>query len=192
MYDYDTPGDPARVAWETEELFVEHRESLMRYVRYRLSDFSMAEDIAQECFIRFFQARCQQEIIEQPKAWLFRVARNLVIDHGRTNKLELLGDDEWRIIEADLIAQDSEADYRLRVSSLPWHLLTPIEMECLRLRAEGLKFREVAEVLNITISTVASYVARAVNKLRETQVGHARKSACETPHYRRATAIRDE
>ncbi len=190
MYDYDTSGDPARVAWETEELFVEHRESLMRYLRYHLSDFAAAEDIAQECFIRFFQARRQQEIIEQPKAWLFRVAHNLVIDHGRTKKLDLVSDDEWRMIEAGLATQDTESEYRLRVSSLPWHTLTSTEMECLRLRAEGLKFREIAGVLDITISTVASYVARAVNKLRETQVGRASKDPSETPQYGRVTAIR--
>ncbi len=192
MYDSDTSGDPARVAWETEELFVEHRESLMRYVRYRLSDFAAAEDIAQECFIRYFQARRRQEVIEQPKAWLFRVAHNLVIDHGRTQKLDFLGDDEWRTIEAGLAAQDTEVDYRLRISSLPWHVLTPTEMECLQLRAEGLKFREVAEVLDITISTAASYVARAVNKLRETQVGQTNKDACETPQHGRITAVRGQ
>ena len=190
MYDYDTSGDPARVAWETEELFVEHRASLMRYLRYRLGDFATAEDIAQECFIRFFQARCKQEVIEQPKAWLFRVAHNLVIDHGRTKKLDLVGDDEWRLIEAGLAAQDMESEYRLRISSLPWHTLTSTEMECLRLRAEGLKFREIAAVLDITISTAASYVARAVNKLRETQVGRASKDASETSQYGRITAVR--
>lgn len=190
MYDYDTSGDPARVAWETEELFVEHRESLMRYLRYRLNDFAAAEDIAQECFIRFFQARCRQEVIEQPKAWLFRVAHNLVIDHGRAKKPELVGDDEWKMIEAGAAAQDMESEYRLRVSSLPWHKLTPTEMECLRLRAEGLKFREISGVLDITISTVASYLARAVNKLREPQVERTNKDAGETPEYGRVTAVR--
>ena len=190
MYDHDTSGDPARVAWETEELFVEHRESLMRYLRYRLNDFAAAEDIAQECFIRFFQARCQQEVIEQPKAWLFRVAHNLVIDHGRVKKLDLVGDDEWRMIEAGVAAQDTQFDYRLQVSSLPWHKLTPTEMECLRLRAEGLKFREIAEVLDITISTVASYLARAVKKLREPQAAQTSKNAGETPEYGRVAALR--
>lgn len=190
MYGHDISGDSSHAAWETEELFVEYRESLMRYLRYHLHDSSMAEDIAQECFIRFFQARCRQEVIDRPKAWLFRVAHNLMIDYGRKKKPELLGDDEWRMVETGVAFQEPETEHLLQIASLPWHKLTHTEMECLRLRAEGLKFREVAEVLDITISTVASYVARAVNKLRETRIGEASKDACETPRYGRTTAIR--
>ena len=192
MHDYGTYSGSDRAAWETEELFAEHRDSLMRYLRYHLRDSSSAEDIAQESFIRFFQARSQEEVIEQPKAWLFRVAHNLVIDYGRKKKPDLLDEDGWRTIEASLASRETDAEQRLQVSSLPWHKLTPTEMECLRLRAEGLKFREVAEVLDITISTVASYVARAVNKLRETPIGSASKDTGETPQHGRTTTLRGE
>ncbi len=190
LHNDGTSSGPDRAAWETEELFAEHRESLMRYLRYHLRDSSGAEDIAQESFIRFFQARSQDEVIEQPKAWLFRVAHNLVIDYGRKKKPDLLDEDGWRIIEANLAARNLVTENQVQIMSLPWHKLTPTELECLRLRAEGLKFREVAEVMDITISTVASYVARAVNKLRETQEGNASKETGETPQHGRTTAIR--
>ena len=185
MRDFGTSGAPDRAAWETEELFAECHDSLMRYVRYHLWDASAAEDITQESFIRFFQARSREEEIDQPKAWLFRVAHNLVIDHGRKKKPDLLDEDGWRTIEAKLVAQETVTQLRMDLAGLPWHKLTPTEMECLRLRAEGLKFREVAEVLDITISTVSSYVARAVNKLRE-----ASTDPGETPQHRRTAAVR--
>ena len=83
-------GDTRNAAAETEELFSQVRGALMRYLRHHLDDASAAEDIAQEGFIRFYQARSQGEVITQPKAWLFRVAHNLLIDYGRKKRPDLL------------------------------------------------------------------------------------------------------
>ena len=78
---------------ETEKVFAECRESLIRYLRYHMDDSSEAEDIAQEAFIRFYELRVKKEKILQPRAWLFRVAHNLMIDRGRKKKPELLDDE---------------------------------------------------------------------------------------------------
>ena len=165
-------GKDGGAAWETEDLFAENRDSLIRYVRHHLDDGSAAEDIAQESFIRFFQARSQGEEIAQPRAWLFRVAHNLLIDYGRKKRPDLLDEDGWLRVEGQIAGSagvDPEA--RAHVSQLPWYKLTKLEMECLRLRSEGLKFREVGEVLGLSISTVTSYIARAVHKLKDTEPG---------------------
>ena len=184
-------GSDSGAAWETEELFAENRDSLMRYLRHHLDDASLAEDVLQETFIRFFQARSQGEEITQPKAWLFRVGHNLAIDHGRKKKPDLLDDEAWIKLEGQMQGNSGAAvvEARTHVSQLPWHKLTPAELECLRLRSEGLKFREVAEVLGLTISTVASYVTRAINKLKETDEGKADRSS-EASERRRVTPIR--
>ncbi len=179
----DRFGQDSNAAWETEELFAENRDSLVRYLRHHLDDLSAADDIAQESFIRFFQCRSQGEQIAQPKAWLFRVAHNLLVDYGRKRRPDLLDDDGWLRVESQMTRSSGSMEARAQVSQLPWHRLTAVEMECLQLRAEGLKFREVGEVLGITISTVASYVARAVKKLQET-------SEREASHDRRTAAPR--
>ncbi len=57
-------------------------------------------------------------------------------------------------------------DRAAEVALLPWHRLTAMESECLRLRVEGLKLREIGEVLDVSISTVVSYMSRALTKLR--------------------------
>ncbi|MBI1356497.1 MAG: sigma-70 family RNA polymerase sigma factor [Acidobacteria bacterium] len=160
-------GHNSGAAWETEELFAEHRDSLMRYLRRHLDDQSVAEDILQECFIRFFQTRSRGEEIDQPRAWLFRVSHNLLIDHGRKSRPDLLDEEGWERLEGQMAGGNQGLEARLQLSSLPWDRLTELELECLRLRSEGLKFREVGEVLGLTISTVASYIARAVKKLQE-------------------------
>lgn len=164
-------GADSSAAWETEELFAENRDGLMRYLRHHLDDVSAAEDIAQESFIRYFQARGRGEEISQARAWLFRVAHNLVVDHGRKKRPDLLDEESWLKMESRTGPGPNGLDARVEVSRLPWHRLTETELECLRLRSEGLKFREVGEVLGLSISTVASYIGRAVKKLKETGTG---------------------
>jgi len=181
-----TFGKGSSAAWETEELFAENRDGLVRYLRHHLDDASAAEDLAQECFVRFFQARTRDEEISQARAWLFRVAHNLVIDYGRKKRPDLLDDDAWRkLMERTANGAIEQLEARTEVSHLPWHRLTELELECLRLRSEGLKFREVGQVLGISISTVASYVARAVKKLQGTETGDR-----EAPKHGRTAAPR--
>lgn len=178
-------GKPNPAACETELLFEQCRESLIRYLRYHLHDRSEAEDIAQESFIRYFQARCQTEKISQPRAWLFRVAHNLLIDHARRKKAELLDQDGWKGLEARLISLPDGMETGVYISQLPWQTLSPVERETLRLRTEGLKFREIAEVLDLSISTVVSYISRAVKKLRTTEV----EERATSKHRRTAAAV---
>jgi RNA polymerase sigma-70 factor (ECF subfamily) len=160
-------GKQADAAWETEELFAGNRDGLIRYLRRNLDDLSAAEDIAQESFIRFFQARSQGEEIDQPRAWLFRVAHNLLVDFGRKKRPDLLDEDGWLRLEGESASSSRGMEARAEIATLPWYKLTNTEMQCLRLRSEGLKFREIGEVLGLSISTVTSYIARAVHKLQD-------------------------
>lgn len=170
--------------WETEQLFERHSLGLMRYLRSGVRNITDIEDIAQETFVRYFQERCNGASIDNPKGWLYRVGRHLALDHAKKARPVLLDESGWRAIEAEHAykpASDSDA----AVSSLPWHLLSETEKECLLLRAEGFKFREIAEVLDVSISTVASYVARAIKKLRQSA-----SKPSETPDDRRAPSLR--
>ncbi len=173
--------------WETEQLFTEHSSNLMRYVCNRVRNITDIEDIAQETFIRYFRARCNGESIENPKGWLYRVARRLALDQIKKSKPVLLDEAGWRAVEADHFQMPAEGTggRSLRSSDLAWHLLTDAERDCLQLRAEGLTFREVGEVLDVSISTAASYVARAIKKLRRSVT-----EPSETPDNRRAPSLR--
>ena len=161
---------------ETETVFASYRESLIRYLRYQMADNSEAEDIAQEAFVRYYESRVRREEILQPRAWLFRVAHNLMIDRGRKKKPELLDDEAWLNMERRLASPSAPADAKVYVSQLPWHRLSQMELECMRLRTEGLKLREIGEVLGLAISSVVSYLARATKKLGATEVGENKAS----------------
>ena len=176
-----------QAACETEQLFKKHSPGLMSYLRSGVRNITDIEDIAQETFIRYFQTRSSGESIGNPKGWLYRVGRRLALDQAKKSKPVLLDDAGWRKAEAERayhVPLDTN-ERSLRAPGLPWHLLSDSEKECLLLRAEGLTFREIAEVLDVSISTVASYVARAIKKLRRAVATNS-----ETPVPRRTTALR--
>jgi RNA polymerase sigma factor (sigma-70 family) len=97
-----------------------------------------------------------------------------MVDYGRKKRPDLLDDDGWSRVEGQLAGSAAAAESRIEIASLAWERLTATELECLRLRSEGLKFREIGEVLGLTISTVASYVARAIKKLQHAPEPQAR------------------
>lgn len=92
------------------------RSRLGGFIRRRVADAGEAEDILQEVFYEFVQAYRLPEPIEQVSAWLFRVARNRIIDRFRKKKEEPLpesrdaedldgADHAWRL---DLLLPASE------------------------------------------------------------------------------------
>ena len=85
---------------------VRERSKLASFIRRRVRDPSDAEDILQDVFHEFVQAYRLPEPIEQASAWLFRVARNRIIDRlrkkGDRPAADMIGDSE-----------DAESEYRL-------------------------------------------------------------------------------
>lgn len=68
-----------------EELIEAHQAELFRYLRFIGADYSVAEDLLQETFLRAFRAKVAPEIHEHGarRAWLRRIAHNLFIDYCR-------------------------------------------------------------------------------------------------------------
>ena len=70
---------------------------LRNYIRKQVADFGAAEDILQEVFMELVEAYRLVKPIEQVSAWLFRVAKNRIIDRFRGRKLESLNRSQiWR------------------------------------------------------------------------------------------------
>ncbi|MFC9257084.1 sigma factor [Amycolatopsis thailandensis] len=86
-------------------LHAEHRVHLLRFTRGLLpTDPHRAEDVVQECLFRAW--RNSETLIEKripPRPWLFRVARNLVVDWARRDKARpvVFGDDDFDLLPGD-------------------------------------------------------------------------------------------
>lgn len=141
---------------------------LHRYLTRLTGDPALAEDLAQECFLKLFEERTRGRDVQRWRSWLFQVGHNLAVDH-----LRRLGHEEWRgdvalgreadrtpSVESRLLA--AERLHKVRQALI---LLSPQERQALELRAEGLRFREVAEAMGLQVSTVATFLSRAINKI---------------------------
>lgn len=152
------------------EVYAELRMPVERYLSGILHDAAAAEDLTQETFLRLFQELRKGTPIRHLKGWVFRVAYNLAIDYRKKNAgAESLGDVHRDTISAPGPGNEerlgSQQRYAAVLAALP--LLSAREQECLSLRAEGLTYREIGEVLGITASSVAVFLARGVQKINQ-------------------------
>lgn len=160
-------GNNAALRREVTEAFTALREPIFRYVFSVAANAADAEDITQEVFLRLFAERHRGKNIADVRAWVFRVAHNLVIDRFRSDggtwvQLEHAPDPPAAVPNAleNLIEGERRRKLRLTLSRLSMQ-----ERQCLELRIEGLRYREIAEVLGTRISSVQSYLVRAVQKV---------------------------
>ncbi|MDR2757634.1 MAG: RNA polymerase sigma factor, partial [Planctomycetaceae bacterium] len=139
-------------------------ESIRRYAVRLLSDADAANDVAQEVFLRFRQ---HQNTIEQPRAWAYQTARNLVIDRFRQTKTTVLPETlpaEAGLFNPVLLTEKKE---EIEMIQQKINCLSVRHREVLRLKfQEGLKYTEIADVIGEPVTTVAWLIHEAVTLLR--------------------------
>ena len=138
---------------------------------------SQAQEAAQEVFLRLLEALRKGKTIDNLRAWLFRVAHNLGLSL-RTKR------NYWQTLDIEFASTvpdarpDPEADaiarQRLDQVSRALSGLSPQQRRCLYLRAEGLRYQEIAVVMGVRISTVGRFLSRAIVRLRR-EVNEQRK-----------------
>jgi RNA polymerase sigma-70 factor, ECF subfamily len=152
--------------------FEQLRLPVFRYLLRKTHNAGRAEDLTQETFLRLYRHLLENKPLENPKAWLFTVANNLAVDFARSDGNSIdLDERNWREIEESRSSMQSDPESLViqneRLNRLQTAVLnlTQLQRECLHLRAEGLRYREIAELLAISISTVADAVRRATVRL---------------------------
>lgn len=149
-------------------LFHELRVPLFRYLVAMLSSASEAEDITQECFLRLFIELRSGNDLASPKAWLFRVGHNLVLDRWRSATPEQgldgpaleVPDDRYPSSEEAVLRQERLALMRAAINRL-----SAQQRLCLHLRTESFRYREIAEILGVSESTVCENIRRGLSHL---------------------------
>ena len=144
---------------------------MFRYLRALGCDHSIAEEITQETS-PLFRALQTERRVNDERAWVFRVARNLYIDSRRERQRFLVAcGDEGNL--QDRMPKDAEPDpeqqmiqrERTRLIEEEVLRLPELQRECMHLRAQGLRYREIAMTLDISMSAAVECIRSAVKKL---------------------------
>jgi len=157
---------------KVEQLFEEAREDVYRYLILLGLSPAEAQEATQDVFLRLYQALSKGDSIDNERAWVFRVAHN----HGlnvrakqrRTLSLEGVQVPGYKAGLDEALIDDERK--RLLESALA--RMSPQERQCLHLRVQGLKYREIGEALGVGTSTVAKFLQRAVEKARGVASGY--------------------
>ena len=152
------------------ELVCQHYPGVIRVVQRMCGDVQLAEDAAQEAFIRAWVNLPTYNPLSPLRNWLYRIAVNSALDMMRKKTTDPVDDEEMLMIadqspgpEATLIQNERIALLQKAVQSLP-----DAARSVLVLKEYGeLSYQEIAGVLDIPIGTVMSRLNYARNRLRE-------------------------
>ena len=150
-----------------EHLYRSHQPWLVKWLYLKLGCPERAEDYAQDTFCRVM-AREGESTVEQPKAYLAKIATRLLIDHARRSRLERI----WRETCAERAAHQAfapsaeEVNDMLETLERIVHLLDGLGNKprhaFLRFRLDGASQAEIADELSVSVSMVKKYVAQGL------------------------------
>ncbi|MDH3671369.1 MAG: sigma-70 family RNA polymerase sigma factor [Gammaproteobacteria bacterium] len=146
-----------------ERLMQRYNVVIYRTCRRLLADHSDAEDATQEIMLRVFHGLAGFEARAKFKTWLFRIVYNVCHTRWqhRARETEFL-----RAYEQVVATQVSDDANRFEVDHL-LQQLSDIEREIVTLRfIAGLSLREIADILDVTLSAAKMRLYRAIEKLR--------------------------
>jgi len=170
--------DTVKLEERVTQLFELLRESVYHYLLVIFRSPAEAEDVTQETFLRLYKHLHAGEQIENARFWIFRVAHNLAINRLKHAQMsELLDEPAWEEIRGTLADSAFDPEQQLLQmeklqrlhAAMAW--LSPQERQCLNLRAEGFRYREIAEILGIATPSVQEFLRRGISKLTRTNHG---------------------
>jgi|SRR5580704_17132669 RNA polymerase sigma-70 factor (ECF subfamily) len=154
----------ARLEEEVTELFDQWRGALLRY----LSTFGLsqhdAEEVVQEVFLALFSHLQKGKARTNICGWIFRVAHNLALKRREavTKGVGIAADVDSLPHPALNPEEELASNQRQRRLASILRALPEQDRGCLNLRAEGLRYREIADILGISLGSVAASLERSL------------------------------
>lgn len=153
------------------EMFDATRNPLLRYVSSLGMPVCEGEEIIQEAFLALFRHLQLGRPRENLRAWIFRVTHNLALKQRHMNRRLLLKHGPEPVVldqqrdpspspEEQVFGKQRQQYLRAALAAMPER-----DQRCLRLRAEGLRYREIARVLGISLGAVSISLTRSLARL---------------------------
>ena len=153
-------------------LYDRYVDQVYRYTFYRVRNEAEAEDVTSEVFMRALRAIPKYEPRQAFLAWLYRIARNAIIDRSRrrANRQQVSFEDALAHPNADQVVNPDEgllAGSDAAVVRKAMQQLTPLQQEVLVLRyVEGYDTKMISKLVGKRDGTIRGIEFRALNALR--------------------------
>ena len=158
-------------------LLEKHRAPVVHFLYRMVQNYAIAEELAQEVFLRVFRSRASYEATAKFTTWLFRIATHLALNSLRDGKndraQERLDDNsaEGRVrevedrkasVEQSMVYRIKLDEVRQAIASLPEKQRAAVLMH----KYEEMEYSQIAKVLNCSESAIKSLLFRAYESLR--------------------------
>ncbi len=170
-FDSSLPALPQAVEEQVVMLFDQFRDRLLRYVVSLGVGVHDGEDVIQDVFLSLFRHLRLGRSRANLRGWIFRVAHNLALkQRTQTQRQQVRMAPEGGAVESHL-DPTANPEEQLANSQRQKQLLLVVgalaehDRWCLYLRAEGLRYREIAEVLGMSLGAVSNSLARSMARL---------------------------
>jgi RNA polymerase sigma-70 factor, ECF subfamily len=164
-----------------EYLVQKYRRAMVSFMYRMTHNSAVAEDLAQEVFLRVYRSRAGYEASAKFTTWLYRIATNLAVNHARDtrherpeNQVSLDEPDEETgttmdvadsslTVEQAILRRERMAAIRAKVQNLPERQRMAVIMH----KYQQMDYKQIAEVLKLSESATKSLLFRAYETLRE-------------------------
>jgi RNA polymerase sigma-70 factor, ECF subfamily len=162
-------------------LLAKYRKPIVHFMFRMVHNQAVAEELAQEVFLRIYRSRETYRAEARFSTWLYRIATNLGVNHARDTRNERIAStvyldepdaetgttpdvmDLTPSAEAELLRRERLKAIRLHVIALPERQKTAVLMH----KYEGMDYKQIGEVLKLSESATKSLLFRAYQTLRE-------------------------
>ncbi len=164
-------AEPSEIEREVMDLFEQFRNSLLRYALSFGLPVHDAEEIIQEVFLALFRHLQLGRSRSNLRGWLFRVAHNLALKQRSANQRSPDGTASCWADTEEPVAPSPDPEELLSSAQRRHRLLAVVDalpeadQGCLRLRAEGLRYREIASALGMSLGAVSISLTRSLARL---------------------------
>lgn len=156
-----------------EKLFRKYYSGLHRFLWGYVKNTQVAEDLVQEVFVRLWENRHTLDASKKIKTYLYKVGRNLAIDHTRHKKVVREWEEEKKALHSFVTAEkmvDEKIHKKMMLKEVKKAIAELPERRRLVFilsRFEGMSYKEIADKLDISVNTVDTQICRALQMLRE-------------------------
>ncbi|MCH2082624.1 MAG: sigma-70 family RNA polymerase sigma factor [Saprospiraceae bacterium] len=149
-------------------VFMEQSEGLRNFMFYKTKSYQQAEDIVQEAFSRMWE-NCAKVVANKAKSYLFTIANNLFLNQVKHQKVVLKFEQRGHTQRTDedpaflLLEQEFKERLEKAISDLPEGQRVVFLMN----RIDQMKYREIADTLQISVKAVEKRMHKALSALRK-------------------------